>query len=221
MNSLIFLFMLIIHYVYAEGYNPCNDTYDNLINVLLSLIIYSAYKSRMKEIVGRIEGLSLGLLLLVFPVMYNFFLYKSTSKYDYLCVISSLFIIPIYILSFISVKPFTKFMIRILIIFIMPTLTFTIAIFWIRKDIMSKKIGYELFAIITSIFGLILFTLFLFGRLYLGLYFYMIVSVGLSFSIAYSNSFFFTKLALEFISYFLARVFDMEALLVILFKVHY
>jgi hypothetical protein len=78
--------------------------------------------------------------------------------------------------------------------------------FGIRKDIMIEKIGYELFVIVASIFILILFILLLFGRLY------MIVSVGLSFSISYSNSFF-TKLALALMSYFLAQVFDKEALI--------
>jgi hypothetical protein len=146
----------------------------------------------VKETVGRLEGLCLGLLLFIFPAIYNFFLYKSTFKYDYVCMISSLLVVPIYIFTFISnffkknIVKFTIFMIvSFLTVYIAPTLTFTIAIFWIRKDVMREKIGYELFIIITSIFILTVFILFLFGKLYLSLYFYMIVSVGLSFSIAY------------------------------------
>src|SRR5438876_8790072 len=103
MITLFFACMsLIIPNVYAQNYNPGADTYDNLINVLLPLIIYSAYNSRMKEIVGRLEGLCLGLLLFVFPAVYNFFIYKSTSKYDYVCMISSLLVVPIYVFTYIS-----------------------------------------------------------------------------------------------------------------------
>ena len=90
-----------------------------------------------------------------------------------------------------------------------PAITFPFAIYWIRKDAISKIIGYEW----CNVLSLIPFILLLFGRPFLSFYFYLIVSVGMSFSIAYSNSFFFTKLVLALMSYFLIRVFDKEALL--------
>ncbi|PKY20965.1 hypothetical protein RhiirB3_434427 [Rhizophagus irregularis] len=95
----------------------------------------------------------------------------------------------------------------------MPSLSFTYAIYWIRKDVIIEKITYGWYIFVSTIFILIVFLLMLFGRILLAFYFYLVVSIGLCFSIAYSSNSYFTKLVLVFMSYFLARVFDSEVLL--------
>ncbi|CAB4393520.1 unnamed protein product [Rhizophagus irregularis] len=182
---------LIIPNVYAQEYNPTSDTYDNLIN--------------------------------------------STSKYDFVCMISCIILSTYFVGTFIYViknnvikiidKPqrrqklsTNQYIILSLlsIIFgsvVIPTFSFTYAIFWIRKDVIIEKITYEWYIVISTIFILIVFILLLFGRPLLAFYFYLVVSIGLCFSIAYSSNSYFTKLGLVFMTYFLARIFDSEVLL--------
>ncbi|RIA93951.1 hypothetical protein C1645_761149 [Glomus cerebriforme] len=71
---------------------------NHVINVLLPLLIISAYNSSgIKKIVGIIEICIMLLFLYTFPATYNFFMYKSTSRYDYVCMISSLPVLPVFL----------------------------------------------------------------------------------------------------------------------------
>jgi hypothetical protein len=87
---------------------------------------------------------------------------------------------------------------------------FPSAIYWIKKNDIIEKIGYEWFIVVSSTIILIVVLLCLSGRPTLSIYFYMVVSVGLTFSISYSNNEFFTKLFLAIMSYYLGRMFDNE-----------
>jgi hypothetical protein len=239
MIMLFFTFVsFIITNVYAQEYNPTSDTYDNLVNVLLPLLIISAYKSRYKHLIGLFEFCILWIYLFFFPPIYNYFLYKSTSKYDFICMISCLILTTYFIGIFAyviknniieiidkPVKPYRRqqpstgqyvIMASLSILFgsvVLPSFSFTYAIFWIRKDVIIEKITYEWYIVVSTTFILIVFILLLFGRPLLAFYFYLVVSIGLCFSIAYSSNSYFTKLVLVFMSYFLARIFDSEALL--------
>ncbi|CAB5216559.1 unnamed protein product [Rhizophagus irregularis] len=231
--------LLIIPNVYAQEYNPTSDAYDNLINVLLPLLIISAYKSRYKYLIGIFEFCLLWIYLFIFPPIYNYFVYKSTYKYDFVCMISCIILSTCFVcllaygiknnvtviksidkpakkpsrLIFTPKQYIISGLLLILICSIMPSLSFTYAIYWIRKDVIIEKITYGWYIFVSTIFILIVFLLMLFGRILLAFYFYLVVSIGLCFSIAYSSNSYFTKLVLVFMSYFLARVFDSEVLL--------
>lgn len=242
LNNMIITFVtfisLIIPNVFAQEYNPTSDTYDNLINVLLPLLIISAYKSRYKHLIGLFEFCILWVYLFFFPPIYNYFVYKSTSKYDFVCMISCIILSTYFVCIFAYIiknniikiidkpaKPRRKqnlttkqYIISALlsILFgsvVLPTFSFTYAIFWIRKEVIIEKITYGWFIVVTTIYILIVLILMLFGRPLLAFYFYLVVSIGLCFSIAYSSNSYFTKLVLVFMTYFLARIFDSEVLL--------
>src|ERR1043166_7833511 len=105
------LLSLLLPFVYAQDeqkYNPTQDGFDNLVNVLIPLLIIAAYNSNMKNLVGNIEFFTFFLLLIIFPPIYNFFVYKSTSKFDYICMVSSITCGPSFI-SLLMVEKAFKF----------------------------------------------------------------------------------------------------------------
>src|SRR6266496_1701768 len=160
MFTLFFTLMglLIIPNVYAQEnqeYNATSVIYDNLINVLLPLLIISAYKSsRFKNIIGGLEYILILLYLFSFPPIYNFFIYNIHSKYDYVCMISG-FLVLFFLPSFIIFSKFFRNKWCKIILFylyslsLLPPFSFACTIFWIKKDDISEKIGHEWFIIVS------------------------------------------------------------------------
>src|SRR5436305_10702340 len=162
---------LIIPIVHAQEYNPASDVYDSLINVFVPLLIISAYNTspELKVIVGIFEFIIGAFLAFCFPPVYNFFIYNSTSKYDRVCMISGVIFTFLAFIFVICEKIFvnefdatfegiansikqikSKSLIIISYIFFalsiftyLPTLSFALAIYWIKKDDISEKIGYS------------------------------------------------------------------------------
>lgn len=236
MIALLFtLLSLILPNIYAQDeqkYNPTSDAFDNLVYTLLPLFVVSAYngEGRMKVIISIIEAIIGVSLLLFFLPLYNFLVHKGTSKFDYVWMVSTvIFALSAFSFAFLHFfgmstlnvfkknqrwwKKFIYVVVTIGNIIGMISLVITFAIYWIKINDINEKIGYEWFIVVSAIIILTIVVLCLFRRPYLAFYFYLIVSVRLSFSLGYSNNEFSTKLSLAIMSYFLGRMFDKEVII--------
>jgi hypothetical protein len=159
------LLSLILPNVYAQDeqkYNPGPDILNYFIFTLLPLLVFFAYNSigDAKKYISLIETGILILLLLIFPPIYNYFIYESTSTFGYTFMVLSLVSIIIVLCEKEKFKPQS---------FI--AMVFPFGIYWFRIGDISEKIGYKWTIVVTSIFILIVFMLFLIRRPALGIFF--------------------------------------------------